>query len=84
MGHRIALLGIVVDNHDSVEPLNKILSEYRDYIVGRMGIPYREKDVNLISIVIDAPADTISSLNGKIGMLDGVTAKALYSRVEDK
>lgn len=84
MEHRIALLGIVVDNHDSVEPLNKILSEYRDYIVGRMGIPYREKDVNLISIVIDAPADTISSLNGKIGMLDGVTAKALYSRVEDK
>jgi putative iron-only hydrogenase system regulator len=74
-------LGIVVDDPDSAEALNKLLSEYRDFIVGRMGIPYRSRGSNLISIVIDAPQDAISALTGKIGMLKGVTAKALYSKV---
>ncbi len=81
MENRVALLAIVVDEPASAEPLNKLLSEYRDYIVGRMGIPYRSRGVNLISIVIDAPQDVISSLTGKAGMLKGVTAKALYSKV---
>lgn len=84
MGNRIALLGIVVDNADSAEPLNKILHEYKDYIVGRMGIPYRARGVNLISIVIDAPGEVISAITGKAGMLPGVTAKALYSKVEEQ
>ena len=81
MTNRVALLGIVVDDPDSAEALNKLLSEYRDFIVGRMGIPYRSREINLISIVIDAPQDAISALTGKIGMLKGVTAKALYSKV---
>ena len=81
MTNRVALLGIVVDDPDSAEALNKLLSEYRDFIVGRMGIPYRSRGINLISIVIDAPQDAISALTGKIGMLKGVTAKALYSKV---
>lgn len=80
MTNRVALLGIVVDDPDSAEALNKLLSEYRDFIVGRMGIPYRSRGINLISIVIDAPQDAISALTGKIGMLKGVTAKALYSK----
>ena len=81
MTNRVTLLGIVVDDPDSAEALNKLLSEYRDFIVGRMGIPYRSRGINLISIVIDAPQDAISALTGKIGMLKGVTAKALYSKV---
>ena len=81
MTNRVALLGIVVDDPASAETLNKLLSEYRDFIVGRMGIPYRSRGINLISIVIDAPQDAISALTGKIGMLKGVTAKALYSKV---
>lgn len=81
MENRVALVGIVVNNEDSVEPLNKILHDYKEFIVGRMGIPYRDRGVNLISIVIDAPNDCISALTGRIGMLSGVTAKALYSKV---
>lgn len=76
---RVALLGVVVENPDSVEELNALLHEYKDYIIGRMGIPYRERKVNIISIVLDAPADAISALTGKLGMLEGVSAKALYS-----
>ncbi len=82
MQNRIALIGIVVNDESSVEPLNKILHDYKDNIVGRMGIPYRSRGVNLISVVIDAPNDSISALTGKIGMLSGVTAKALYSKVD--
>ena len=81
MENRVALIGIVVNNENSVEPLNKILHDYKDFIVGRMGIPYRNRGVNIISVVIDAPNDQISALTGRIGMIDGVTAKALYSKV---
>lgn len=85
MENRIALLDIVVIDPESVEPLNKILHEYREYIIGRMGIPYRRKNINLISIALDAPGDAISSLSGKAGMLKGVTAKATYAKLpEDK
>ena len=78
---RVAILAIVVDNPAQVEPLNQILHQYRQHIIGRMGIPYEKKEISLISIAVDAPADIISALSGKIGMLDGVTAKAVYSKV---
>ena len=83
MGNRIALLGIVVEKEEAVEPLNRLLHEFKDYIVGRMGIPYRQRGVNLISIVLDAPGDTISTLSGKIGMLSGVSAKTLYAKLPE-
>ena len=79
METRVAVIGIIVENEDSVNRLNKLLHDYGKYIVGRMGIPYREKGINIISIVIDAPQDVISALSGKIGALDGVSAKAAYS-----
>ena len=81
---RVALLGVVVENPDSVEELNALLHEYKDYIIGRMGIPYRERKVNIISIVLDAPADAISALSGKVGMLPGVSCKAVYSKLPNE
>lgn len=78
---RVAILAIVVENPAQVEPLNQILHQYRQHIIGRMGIPYEKKEISLISIAVDAPADIISALSGKIGMLDGATAKAVYSKV---
>ena len=79
MEHRIAVIGIIVENYDSVEQLNGLLHDYADCIVGRMGIPYRKRHVNIISVAVDAPQDVISALAGKIGMLDGISAKAAYS-----
>ena len=78
---RVAILAIVVENPAQVEPLNQILHQYRQHIIGRMGIPYEKKEISLISIAVDAPADIISALSGNIGTLDGVTAKAVYSKV---
>ena len=78
---RVAILAIVVENPAQVEPLNQILHQYRQHIIGRMGIPYEKKEISLISIAVDAPADIISALSGKICTLDGVTAKAVYSKV---
>ena len=78
---RIALIGIVVENSDSVEQLNSLLSQYGNYIIGRMGIPYREKSLSIISIAMDAPQDKISALSGKIGHLKGISAKTAYSNV---
>lgn len=80
METRVALLGIIVENNDAVTELNSILHGYQQYIIGRMGLPYREKKVNIISIVLDAPQDVISALSGKIGMLPGITAKTLYAK----
>ncbi len=78
---RIALVGIVVESPESVELLNEILHDYRQYIIGRMGIPYREKQISVISIALDAPQPVISALAGKIGRLDGVSSKTVYSGV---
>ncbi|MCR5775368.1 MAG: iron-only hydrogenase system regulator [Lachnospiraceae bacterium] len=78
---RVAVVGIIVENSDSVEKLNGILSEHRDHIIGRMGIPYREKNINCITVVIDAPQDEINTLCGQIGKLDGVSSKAAFSNV---
>lgn len=77
---RIALIGIILTSHESVEQLNTLLSEYGDYIVGRMGIPYREKQLSIISVALDAPNDIISALSGKIGMLPGISTKTIYGK----
>lgn len=79
METRIALIGIIVEDLSSTERLNSILHEFGQYVVGRMGIPYRDKGVNIISVVVDAPNDAISSLSGKLGMLSGVNIKTIYS-----
>ena len=68
MDTRIALIGIVLSSNDSVDELNHLLSQYREYIIGRMGLPYREKGISIISVAIDAPGDVISALSGKLGM----------------
>lgn len=81
METRIAVIGIIVEDRESTEPLNKILHEYGPYIIGRMGIPYRERNVSIISIAVDAPQDIISALSGKIGRLPNVSAKTAYSNV---
>ena len=82
MGTRIALIGIIVENPESIEALNHLLHEYGKYIIGRMGIPYREREVNIISVAIDAPQDVISTLSGKIGNLDGISVKTAYSNMQ--
>ena len=79
METRVAVVGIVVENTDSAEQINEILHEYSEYIIGRMGIPYRKRGVSIISVVVDAPQTAISALTGKIGRLDGVSVKAAYS-----
>ncbi len=81
MEKRIALIGIILEKEEAAEPMNRILHEYRECVVGRMGIPYREKGVNIISVAVDAPQDQINALSGKIGRLDGVSAKTVYSNV---
>lgn len=81
MKTRIALIGIIVENMESTPQLNNLLHEYGSYIIGRMGIPYREKKVNIISVAIDAPQDVINALSGKIGRLSGITAKTVYSNI---
>lgn len=80
MDQRIAILGIIVEDEASVERVNELLHEYRDYIVGRMGMPYRERKISVISIVMDAENNVVSALSGKLGMLEGVSAKAVYSK----
>ncbi len=82
METRIALIGIIVENMDSVDRLNGLLHEYGRYIIGRMGIPYRERKVNIISVAVDAPQDVISALSGSIGRLRGISAKTVYSNVK--
>ena len=79
-GSRIALIGIIVENPDSVEELNHLLSQYSRHIIGRMGIPYRERDISIISIAMDAPNDIISALSGKLGMLPGISTKTVYTK----
>lgn len=81
MATRVAVMSIIVENGDSVERLNQILHENGRYIIGRMGIPYREKGINIISVAMDAPQDAISAMSGKIGNLPGVSVKTAYSSV---
>lgn len=81
METRVAVISIIVENAESVARLNELLHEYGEYIIGRMGIPYRAKVINIISVAIDAPQDKINSLTGLIGKLDGISAKAAYSKL---
>ena len=83
MDTRVVMISIVVENQEHIEKLNKILHEYRPYIIGRMGIPYPKRGISLISVTVDAPADKISAMTGKIGMLEGITSKALYARLQE-
>ena len=77
---RIAVLSVIVEKRESAEQLNSYLSAYGEHIVGRMGIPYREKGVSVLCIILDAPVSVTNALTGKIGQLDGVTAKTLFSQ----
>lgn len=77
---RTALIGIIVENEDSVEALNGLLHDYRKYIIGRMGVPHPVKSISIISIALEADQDTISALSGKLGALEGVSTKTIYSK----
>lgn len=79
METKIAIIGIIIEDLESVNALNTLLHSYGEFIIGRMGIPYRQKKVNIISIAIDAPQDTINALSGKIGRLKGISSKTIYS-----
>jgi putative iron-only hydrogenase system regulator len=81
METRVAVMSIIVEDPGSVEKLNGILHEFGDYVIGRMGIPYRKRKINIISIALDAPQNTISALAGKVGTLSGVSVKTAYSAV---
>lgn len=78
--NRIALIGIIVEALDATERLNNVLHEYGAYIIGRMGIPHRERGISIISVAVDAPANTISSLAGKLGQIHGLSVKTIYSK----
>ena len=77
---RVAVIAIVLDNNEFSVKVNELLHEYGDYIIGRMGIPYKAKGINLISVAVDAPQDEISALSGKLGRLEGVSVKTAYGR----
>lgn len=81
METRVALIGIVVENPGSVEKLNGLLHSYSEYIIGRMGVPYQKKNVSIISVAVDAPSEVISALSGRLGMLDGISTKTVYSKI---
>ena len=84
MDTRVAVIAIIIENIEAVETVNQLLCENREYIIGRMGIPYKNKGISIISIAIDAPQDMISTLSGKIGRLKGVSTKTAYSNVSTK
>lgn len=81
METRVAVMSIIVENPDSVEKLNALLHDHGEYIIGRMGIPYRKRNINIISIALDAPQDAIAALAGKIGNLKGISVKTAYSGI---
>ena len=81
METRVAVLSIIVENEDAVNELNELLHRYRRFIIGRLGIPYRQKGISIICIAMDAPNDEINTLTGALGRIDGITAKATYSKV---
>ena len=80
METRVAAVSIILENSNSVEEVNKLISDYSDYVVGRMGIPYKRRGISIISVVLDSPQDIISTFSGKLGKLDGVSAKTAYSK----
>ena len=80
MENRVALIGIIVSDRTAAERMNAILHEYGDYIIGRMGVPYKKRGISIISIALDAPADVISALSGKLGALPNVSTKTVYTK----
>ncbi len=84
MQTRVAVMAIVVESPDSVEKLNATLHEYSDYIIGRMGIPYKKRGVNIVSIALDAPQDAISALAGRLGNIRGQSVKTAYSNLAEE
>lgn len=84
METRVAVISIIIEDSESVQEMNDLLHQYGDYVIGRMGIPYRKKGINIISIAVDAPQDVISTLSGKIGKLKRVSSKVAYSNVGKK
>ncbi|WP_343210732.1 TM1266 family iron-only hydrogenase system putative regulator [Anaerolentibacter hominis] len=80
---RVALIGIIVENREAadISVLNEILHQYGEYIIGRMGVPYRERGISIVSVAVDAPSDIISALSGKLGMQKGISTKTIYSKV---
>lgn len=81
MESRIAVMSIIVEKRESAEAINALLHEYGEYIIGRMGIPYKDRGINIISVVLDAPQDKTAALSGRIGNLPGVSAKTAYSKM---
>ena len=81
---RVAIISMIIDSEESVPEVNSLLHEYGRFILSRMGLPYRERGLNIISVVVDAPADKISALSGKLGRLRGVTSKAVYSPLKEQ
>ena len=77
---RVAAISIILENSQSVNEVNKLISDYSDYVVGRMGIPYKRRGISIISVVMDSPQDVISTFSGKLGRLEGVSAKTAYSK----
>lgn len=84
METRIAIIGIIVENEGDIERMNQLLHEYASYIIGRMGVPYHKRNISLISVMIDAPADIISALSGKLGMLKSISTKTVYANAGEK
>lgn len=82
METRVAVMSIIVENTEAVEAINRFLHEYAHYVIGRMGIPYRERGISIISVALDAPQNVISALSGRIGKLDGVSVKTAYSQAQ--
>lgn len=78
---RIAVIGIIIEDKSAASEVNEILHQYSQYIIGRMGLPYEKKGVSIINVILDAPADAISAVSGKLGRLQGVSSKALYSKI---
>lgn len=82
MKTRVAVMAIILESKENAEQLNTVLHDYREYILGRMGLPYTKQDINIISVALDAPQDIINSLAGKIGRIEGVNVKTAYSNNE--
>ena len=82
METRVAVMSIIVENSDAVESINTVLHEHGEYIIGRMGLPYRQRRISIISIALDAPQNVISAIAGKIGSLTGVSVKTAYSSIQ--
>lgn len=84
MDTRIAVIAIIVEDRRRSEEINQLLHQYGEYIVGRMGVPYKTRNLSIISVILDAPQEKISALSGKLGMLPGISSKTLYSKLPEK